>query len=41
MALTQSEFDHALDEYYRIAGWNADGVPMRETMEKLDLAWAL
>jgi benzoyl-CoA reductase subunit BamB len=26
-----------LDEYYRYKGWNADGVPTRETLHELDL----
>lgn len=38
--LTHEEVDSAIDEYYKLAGLNADGAPTRETMEKLDLAWA-
>jgi len=41
MALTQQELDHALDEYYRLAGWTLDGVPTVQTLEKLDIAWAM
>ena len=41
MALTQDELDHALDEYYRLAGWTADGIPTAQTLEKLDIAWAM
>lgn len=41
MALTQQELDHALDEYYRLAGWTSDGVPTPTTLEKLDIAWAM
>jgi aldehyde:ferredoxin oxidoreductase len=26
-----------LDEYYRYKGWNADGIPTRETLRDLDL----
>ncbi len=40
-ALTHEEVDSAIDSYYKLAGLNADGAPTRETMEKLDLAWAL
>jgi len=41
IALTQQELDHALDEYYRLAGWTSDGIPMPKTLEKLDIAWAM
>ena len=41
MALTQDELDHALDEYYRLAGWTTDGIPTAQTLEKLDIAWAM
>jgi aldehyde:ferredoxin oxidoreductase len=40
-ALTHEEVDTAIDSYYKLAGLNEDGAPTRETMEKLDLAWAL
>jgi len=40
-ALTHEEVDSAIDTYYKLAGLNADGAPTAETMEKLDLAWAL
>jgi aldehyde:ferredoxin oxidoreductase len=41
IALTHEEVDAAIDEYYRLAGWTPEGVPTRETMERLDIAWAL
>jgi aldehyde:ferredoxin oxidoreductase len=41
IALTHEEMDTAIDQYYKMAGWTGDGVPTRETMEALDLAWAL
>ena len=41
MALTQDELDHALDEYYRLAGWTPDGIPTAKTLEKLDIAWVM
>ena len=41
IALTQQELDHALDEYYRLAGWTSDGIPTPQTLEKLDIAWAM
>ena len=39
--LTHEEVETALDNYYRIAGWSNDGVPTQQTLEKLDLAWAV
>ena len=41
IALTQQELDHALDEYYRLAGWTPDGIPTAKTLEKLDIAWVM
>jgi aldehyde:ferredoxin oxidoreductase len=41
VALTQRELDHALDEYYRLAGWTPDGIPTAQTLEKLDIAWVM
>jgi aldehyde:ferredoxin oxidoreductase len=41
MALTHEEIESALDEYYRLAGWTSDGIPMRETMERLEITWAM
>ncbi len=40
-ALTQEEVDSAIDTYYKLAGWTSDGVPTQQTLEKLDLAWAI
>ena len=31
------EFRAALDEYYRLRGWDAEGVPTEETLAKLSL----
>lgn len=39
-ALTQQEFDSALDTYYRMAGWTNDGIPTRDTLKKHDVEWA-
>jgi aldehyde:ferredoxin oxidoreductase len=41
IALTHEEVESAIDEYYRLAGWTNNGIPTRETMERLDIAWAL
>jgi len=35
---TREEYDAALDEYYRLRGWNEDGIPMQERLEMLELA---
>lgn len=31
------ELERMLDEYYRLRGWDADGVPTRQTLERLGL----
>ncbi|HKG53997.1 MAG TPA: aldehyde ferredoxin oxidoreductase C-terminal domain-containing protein, partial [Anaerolineales bacterium] len=41
IALTHEEVDSAIDEYYRLAGWTNNGIPTPETMERLEIAWAL
>lgn len=41
IALTHEEVDSAIDEYYKLAGWTNNGIPTPETMERLDIAWAL
>jgi aldehyde:ferredoxin oxidoreductase len=41
MALTHEEIEAAMDEYYRLAGWTNNGIPTQQTMERLDIAWAL
>ena len=41
IALTHEEIESAIDEYYRLAGWTNNGIPTTETMERLDIAWAL
>jgi aldehyde:ferredoxin oxidoreductase len=40
IALTHEEVEAAIDEYYRLAGWTANGVPTRETLQKHDIEWA-
>jgi aldehyde:ferredoxin oxidoreductase len=40
VALNEKEFNVALDEYYRLAGWTPDGSPTPETLKKLDISWA-
>jgi len=41
IALTHEEIDTAIDQYYKMAGWTSDGIPTRETIEALDLAWTM
>ncbi len=41
IALTHEEVESAIDEYYKLAGWTNNGIPTVETMERLDIAWAL
>jgi aldehyde:ferredoxin oxidoreductase len=38
--LTHEEVASAIDEYYRLAGWSADGVPTPATLKKHDIEWA-
>lgn len=40
MTLTQEEVDSAIDHYYRLAGFNADGAPTPEGLRQLDIEWA-
>jgi len=40
IALTHEEIESALDNYYKFAGWTANGVPTRETLKKHDIEWA-
>jgi len=40
-ALTHQEVEKALDDYYRLAGWSTEGIPTQQTLEKLDIAWAM
>ncbi len=35
--VSHDEFRAALDEYYRLRGWDADGVPTEETLARLSL----
>ena len=35
--ILREEFDNMLDEYYRLHGWDQNGVPKRTTLEKLEI----
>jgi len=39
-ALTHEEVDSAIDQYYKMAGLNADGAPTAETLAKHGVEWA-
>ncbi len=39
-ALTHEEVDSAIDAYYKMAGFNADGAPTRDGLKQLDIEWA-
>ena len=36
-AIGSASFDEALDEYYRVRGWDAEGVPLPETLARLSV----
>jgi len=38
--LTQAEVDSAIEHYYKLAGWTANGVPTRAGLRSLDIEWA-
>lgn len=38
--LTHEEVDSAIDAYYKIAGWTAEGVPTKDGLRELDIEWA-
>ncbi len=41
ITLTHEEMESAIDQYYRLAGWTHNGIPTRDTLSKLDIAWAV
>jgi aldehyde:ferredoxin oxidoreductase len=41
VALSHEEIELAKDEYYKLAGWTNNGIPTPQTMERLDIAWAM
>jgi aldehyde:ferredoxin oxidoreductase len=40
IALTHEEIESALDGYYKLAGWTANGVPTRAGLKQLEIEWA-
>jgi aldehyde:ferredoxin oxidoreductase len=41
IALAHEEIEAALDEYYKLAGWTNTGIPTSQSLERLDLNWAV
>ncbi len=41
VALAQEEIEAALDEYYKLAGWTNSGTPTKNSLQLLDLDWAV
>lgn len=39
IAINRQELEIAKETYYRLAGWDGEGIPTREKLEGLDLAW--
>ena len=35
--VNKADFDNELQEYYKVWGWNADGVPTKETLDKFGI----
>jgi aldehyde:ferredoxin oxidoreductase len=35
--LSESDFEYMLDQYYELRGWDQDGIPTKNTIERLDL----
>lgn len=35
--IEKDKFEQMLDEYYELHGWDAEGIPTKETLERLDL----
>jgi len=35
--ISRNEFDHMLDDYYRLHGWGKNGVPKKNTLKRLGL----
>ena len=41
IALSRQEIESAIDEYYRLAGWDNQGIPDLKILDDLKIAWAL
>jgi aldehyde:ferredoxin oxidoreductase len=40
IAISKDEFEHSLDEYYRLHGWTLDGLPTEEALNNCGVSWA-
>jgi len=40
-AIDPEEFREAIDTYYKMMGWDENGVPTREKLEELDIGWVV
>ncbi len=40
VALDEAEINAAIEHYYRLAGWTADGIPTPAVLKDLDIEWA-
>ncbi|MCD6593345.1 hypothetical protein J7L00_04595 [Candidatus Bathyarchaeota archaeon] len=38
-AIDPEKFREAIDTYYKMMGWDENGVPTREKLEELDIGW--
>lgn len=41
MALNPEDLEIAKNEYYKLAGWTENGIPTSQTMERLEIDWAM
>ena len=41
LAIPREELAQALDDYYELAGWDANGVPTKAKLEELGLGWVM
>ncbi len=39
--IPREELEQALDDYYEMAGWDANGVPTKVKLEALGLGWVM
>jgi aldehyde:ferredoxin oxidoreductase len=39
-AVDRDELHRAIQIYYKMMGWSDEGIPSREKLEELDIAWA-
>jgi aldehyde:ferredoxin oxidoreductase len=39
-AVKRNELNDAVEFYYKMMGWSAEGWPTREKLEELDISWA-